>query len=66
MDPSLKNLIPCGENLFPCKVSLKVWGKGAFVGCFFFFPLWFFSLRNFSYFGKIKESSDSLRRTVFY
>lgn len=42
MDPSLKNLIPCGENLFPCKVPLKVWGKGDFVGCFFFFLCGFF------------------------
>lgn len=39
MDPSLKNLIPRGENLFPSKEPLKVWGKGAFVGPFF---LWFF------------------------
>lgn len=35
MDPSLKNLIPRGENLFPSKEPLKVWGKGAFVGPFF-------------------------------
>lgn len=53
MDPSLKILIPHEENLFPAKETLKVWGKGAFVGLFpgvgifvvglvFFFSLFFF------------------------
>lgn len=44
MDPSLKNLIPRGENLFPSKESLKVWGKGAFVAFFF---LWVFLVKKF-------------------
>lgn len=45
MDPSLKNLIPHEENVFPVKELLKVWGKGVFVELpagFLF--VWFFGL----------------------
>lgn len=51
MDPSLKNLIPCAENLFPSKQLLKVWGEGAIVGLFFFFSAGFWGFFGFCLFG---------------
>lgn len=55
MDPSLKNLIPHEENLFPPKELLKVWGKGVFVGLFPMGFVFFFLVKRFLVFCKDKE-----------